>query len=108
MMWFSSSVRDLQHVLYQFEAKCEVAWMRISTSKLEAIVLRWKKYLLPVGEEILPQVEEFRFLGVLFTSKEIMEREMDRRTGVAFAVMQTLYHSVVVKIKLRLSAQLSI
>ena len=33
---------DLQHSLDRFAAKCEVAGMKISTSKLEAMVLSWK------------------------------------------------------------------
>ncbi|TWW52971.1 hypothetical protein D4764_0013940, partial [Takifugu flavidus] len=53
--------------------------------------------LLRVKEEILPQVEEFKYLGVLFTSEGRMEREIDRRIGAASAVMRTLHRSVVVK-----------
>ncbi|TWW78198.1 hypothetical protein D4764_11G0003190 [Takifugu flavidus] len=48
-------------------------------------------------EEILPQVEEFKYLGVLFTSEGRMEREINRRIGAASAVMRTLHRSVVVK-----------
>ncbi|TWW59255.1 hypothetical protein D4764_06G0007850 [Takifugu flavidus] len=75
------------------------AGMRISTSKSEAMVLDRKKVecLLRVKEEILPQVEEFKYLGVLFTSEGRMEREIDRRIGAASAVMRTLHRSVVVK-----------
>ena len=47
--------------------------------------------------EILPQVEEFKYLGVLFTSEGRMDREIDRRIGAASAVMRTLHRSVVVK-----------
>ncbi len=50
-----------------------------------------------VGDEILPQVEEFKYLGVLFTSEGRMEREIDRWVGAASAVMWTLHRSVVVK-----------
>ncbi|TWW76575.1 hypothetical protein D4764_13G0012370 [Takifugu flavidus] len=48
--------------------------MRISTSKSEAMVLNWKKVgcLLRV-KEILPQVEKFKYFGVLFTSEGRME-----------------------------------
>ncbi|KAI3361916.1 hypothetical protein L3Q82_012186 [Scortum barcoo] len=35
------------------------------------------------GGEVLPQVEEFKYLGVLFTSEGKMEREIDRRIGAA-------------------------
>ena len=52
---------------------------------------------LRVGDEILPQVEEFKYLGVLFTSEGRMEREIGRWIGAASAVMQTLHGSVVVK-----------
>ncbi|TWW62669.1 hypothetical protein D4764_04G0013160 [Takifugu flavidus] len=63
--------------------------MRISTSKSEGMVLNRKKVecLLRVKEEILPQVEEFKYLGVLFTSEGRMEQEIDRCIGAAYAVM---------------------
>ncbi|TWW69254.1 hypothetical protein D4764_18G0000600 [Takifugu flavidus] len=77
----ASSARDLQLSLDRFAAACEAAGMKISTSKSEAMVLDRKKVecLLRVKEEILPQVEEFKYLGVLFTSEGRMEREIDRR-----------------------------
>ena len=68
------------------------AGMKTSTSKSEARVRNQGKVtcLLQVGEESLPQVEEFKDLGVLFTSEVKMERGMDRRIGAASAVMQAL------------------
>uniref|UniRef100_A0A674NTV4 Reverse transcriptase domain-containing protein n=1 Tax=Takifugu rubripes TaxID=31033 RepID=A0A674NTV4_TAKRU len=106
----ASSARDLQLSLDRFAAACEAAGMRISTSKSEAMVLNRKKVecLLRVKEEILPQVEEFKYLGVLFTSGGRMEREIDRRIGAASAVMRTLHRSVVVKRELSRKAKLSI
>ncbi|KAI3356554.1 hypothetical protein L3Q82_017759, partial [Scortum barcoo] len=80
-----SSGQDLQHVLERFAAECEAAGMRISTSKSEAMVLDRKRVACPlrVGGEVLPQVEEFKYLRVLFTSEGKMEREIDRRIGAA-------------------------
>ncbi|TWW67435.1 Ubiquitin carboxyl-terminal hydrolase CYLD [Takifugu flavidus] len=74
------------------------------------MVLNRKKVecLLRVKEEILPQVEEFKYLGVLFTSGGRMEREIDRRIGAVSAVMRTLHRSVVVKRELSRKAKLSI
>ena len=68
---FALSVRDLQLSLDRLAAK-----MKISTSKSEAMVLRRKKMeCLPrVRKEILPLVEEFKYLGVLFTTEGKMER----------------------------------
>ncbi|KAK3533231.1 hypothetical protein QTP70_013673 [Hemibagrus guttatus] len=101
---------DLQHALGYFAAECEAAGMRVSTSKSEAMVLGRKKVActLQVGGEVLLQVEEFKYLGVLFTSDGRMDREIDRRIGAAAAVMQSMYRSVVVKKELSQKVKLSI
>ncbi|KAK3564177.1 hypothetical protein QTP86_010807 [Hemibagrus guttatus] len=106
----ASSSLDLQHALGRFAAECEAAGMRVSTSKSKAMVLDWKKVActLQVGGEVLPQVEEFKYLGVLFTSEGGMDREIDRRIGAAAAVMRSMYRSVVVKKELSRKAKLSI
>ncbi|KAI3361665.1 hypothetical protein L3Q82_002028 [Scortum barcoo] len=106
----ASSRSDLQLSLEQFAAECEAPGMRISTSKSKAMVLSRKRVNCPlrVGEEFLPQVEEFKYLGVLFTSEGKMEREMDKWIGAASAVLRTLVCSVVVKRELSQKAKLSI
>ncbi|KAI3363351.1 hypothetical protein L3Q82_011976, partial [Scortum barcoo] len=107
----ASSGQDLQHVLERFAAECEAAGMRISTSKSEAMVLDRKRVACPlqVGGEVLPQVEEFKYLGVLFTSEGKIEREIDRRIGAASsAVMRSVYRTVVVKKELSRKVKLSI
>ena len=106
----ASSSQDLQLSLGRFATECEAAGMRIRTAKSETMVLSRKRVecTLRVGDEILPQVEEFKYLGVLFTSEGGMEREIDRRIGAAAAVMRTLHWSVVVKKELSRKAKLSI
>ncbi|XP_049451749.1 acetylserotonin O-methyltransferase 2 isoform X2 [Epinephelus fuscoguttatus] len=101
---------DLQLSLGRFAAECEAARMRISTSKSEAMVLSRKRVDCPlqVRGEVLPLVEEFKYLGIFFTSEGRMEREIDRRTGAASAVMQALNRSIVVKRELSQKAKLSI
>ncbi|KAK3571151.1 hypothetical protein QTP86_003367 [Hemibagrus guttatus] len=101
---------DLQHALGRFAAECEAAGMRVSTSKSEAMVLDRKKVActLQVGGELFPQVEEFKYLGVLFTSEGRMDCEIDRRIGAAAAVMRPMYQSVVVKKELSQKSKLSI
>ncbi|KAK3535605.1 hypothetical protein QTP70_017246, partial [Hemibagrus guttatus] len=101
---------DLQHALGHFAAECEAAGMRVSTSKSEAMVLNRKKVActLQVGGEVLPQVEQFKYLGVLFTSEGRMDREIDRWISAAAAVMRSMYRSVVVKKELSRKAKLSI
>ncbi|KAK3517264.1 hypothetical protein QTP70_001756 [Hemibagrus guttatus] len=101
---------DLQHALGCFAAECEVAGMSVSTSKSEAMALDQKKVActLQVVGEFLPQVEEFMYLGVLFTSEGRMDREIDRWIGAVAAVMRSMYRSVVVKKELSRKAKLSI
>ncbi|TWW73213.1 hypothetical protein D4764_15G0006070 [Takifugu flavidus] len=103
------SNRDLQQMLGRFATECEAAGMRISTSKSESLFLARKKVecLLRVGEEVLPQVEEFKYLGILFTSEGRMERGIDRRIGAASAVMRALNQSVMVKKELSRKANRS-
>ena len=69
VVFLASSNIDLQLSLGRFTAECEAAGMKISTSKSEAMVLSRKRVecSLWVGEEVLPQVEEFKYLRVLFT-----------------------------------------
>lgn len=59
----------------------EVARVRISTSISEALVLTGKRVACPlqVGGEVLPQVEEFKNVGVLFTCEAKMERELSQK-----------------------------
>ncbi|KAK3547842.1 hypothetical protein QTP86_031969 [Hemibagrus guttatus] len=59
---------DLQHALGRFAAEFEVAGMRVNTSKSEAMVLDRKKVActLQVGGELLPQVEEFKYLSLVY------------------------------------------
>ncbi|KAI3368328.1 hypothetical protein L3Q82_008035 [Scortum barcoo] len=110
----ASSSQDLQHVLERWlAAECEAAGMRISTSKSEAMVLDRKRVACPlqVGGEVLPQVEEFKYLGVLFT--KVRERWSVRLTGGLVQRPQLcgrckIDRTVVVKKELSRKAKLSI
>uniref|UniRef100_A0A8C6NNI1 Reverse transcriptase domain-containing protein n=1 Tax=Nothobranchius furzeri TaxID=105023 RepID=A0A8C6NNI1_NOTFU len=106
----ASSERDLLLSLERFAAECEAAGMRISSSKSKTMVLIRKKVecLLRVRDEVLPQVEEFKYLGVLFTSEGKLECEINRQIGAASALMWVVYRSVVVKRELSQMAKLSI
>ena len=95
----ASSGRDLQLSMERFATECEVAGMGISTSKSEAMVIDRKRVEcnLRVWKKILTLAEEFKYLGVLFTSEGRIEREIDRRISAGSAVMRALHRSVVVK-----------
>lgn len=59
--------KQRQLSLQQFTAKCEAFGLKISTCIFEIKVLRQKRVecLLEVDDEILPQVEAFKYIGVL-------------------------------------------
>ncbi|PWA22499.1 hypothetical protein CCH79_00017313, partial [Gambusia affinis] len=64
-----------------------------SASKSEAMVLSWERveFLLQVGKEVLPQVGELKYLGVLYVNEGKMEREIARWIGAGSAVKWVLY-----------------
>ena len=64
--------------------------------------------LLQVGNESLPQVQEFKYLRVLFTSEGMMGREIDWRVGAVGMVLHVLHRTVVTKRELSWKAKLSI
>ncbi|KAI3363848.1 hypothetical protein L3Q82_001449 [Scortum barcoo] len=64
----ASSGQDLQHVLERFAAKCEVAGMRISTSKSEAMILDRKRVAYPLSGDMAQ--EEARGMGQIEVSSE--------------------------------------
>lgn len=84
--------------------------MEMSTSKSEAMVLRRKRVYctLWIGSELLPQVKELKYTGVLFTSEGRLEHDIDRRIDAVAAVMRPLYWAVMVKRELSLKVKLSI
>jgi len=94
---------DLERFVIEYEA----AGMRIITSKSESMVLSRKMVECPlrVGNDIIPQVEEFKYLGVLFTSEGRMEWEFDRQHDAASAVMRALHRPVMVKKELSRKAK---
>lgn len=59
-----------------------------------------------LGQELLPQVERFKYLGVFFTTEGKMEQKIKRQT--ACAVMWTLQLSVVLKKELSQKPKISI
>ena len=93
----ASSNRDFQLSLERLAAECESAGMR--TSESETMVLRWKRVEchLQVESEVLPQVEELKYLGVLFISEGTVKQEIDWQICATSAVMWAFYRSVVVK-----------
>ena len=66
----ASSSEDLQLLPDWFTAECEAVG-RISNSKSQTMVLR-KRVGCPlwVGSEVLPQVEEFKYVRVLLKREE--------------------------------------
>lgn len=75
-----AGTRKVQLGLDSFSAECEEVGMRTGTSGSEAMVLR-KRCDLCVGKTLLLQVEELKYLGVVFRRDGRMEQETERRTG---------------------------
>ena len=96
LVLLDSSESGFQHALNGYAAACDIAGMKISTSKTE--VLRFSRNhaqcSLQVGSASLKQVEKFKYLGVKFNSDGRQNEEMDVQSGKAQAEMQALHHLV--------------
>ena len=102
-----ASESGLQHALNGFAATCDIAGMKINSSKTKVLhLLRYPVHcFLHVGRVSLNQVEMFKYLGVAFTNDERQDKEMDIRTGKAKAVAQALLLLHLVVLKRELSRQ---
>lgn len=93
MMWslLALSVADLQLSLDQFPAEREAIRIRISTSKSEVMDLSRKRVecRLQAGKEILIRSERVQVSLGLFREERENEWEVNKRPGVASAVMWT-------------------
>ena len=100
----------LQRALSGFEAACNIAGMKISTTKTEILHLSRNPNQCSLHSSGVPlkQVERFKYLGVSFTSNGRQDEEIDIRAGKASAVMRALQYSVVLKRELSKKAKLSV
>ena len=99
LVLLASSESGLQHALNGFAVACDIAGMKISTSKTEVKHLSRNpiQCSLQVGGVTLKQVEKFKCLEVAFTSDGRQDEELDVQSGKVSAAMRTLHHSVVLK-----------
>ncbi|KAI3374597.1 hypothetical protein L3Q82_021177 [Scortum barcoo] len=110
----ASSGQDLQHVLGWFAAKCEVAGMRISTSKSEAMVIDRKRVACPLRRWVERSCLKWRSSSISGSCSRVRERWSVRLTGrigaASVKVMRSVYRTwtVVVKKELSRKAKLSI
>ena len=83
LVLLASSISGLQHALNGFAAECDIAGMKISTSKTEVLNLLRNpvQCYLQVGGVSLKQVEKFKYLGVAFTSGGRQDEKLDVRSG---------------------------
>jgi len=98
-----SSQQGLQHAFDRFSAACDQAGTKISTGKIAALCLSRhpRQCNLQVSGNTLQQMETFKDLGVVFTSDESRNKEIETQTiGKANAVLLELYCSVLTKRKL--------
>ena len=84
--------------------------MKISAAKTEVLHLSRNpdQCVLHVNGAKLKQVENFKYLGVAFTSDGRQDEELDTRIGKASTVMRALHYSVVIKRELSKKAKLSV
>lgn len=80
------------------------------SSKYEAIVPDRKRVAYPLrfGGEVVPHTEEFKYLGVIFTSEGKKGCETTRQNSAPSVITRSVYRTVVVKKELNWKAKLHI
>ena len=87
-----------QHALNGFAAACDIAGMKIASKMRHSI---FRKTLFNVFCKLagvsLKLMEQFKYLGVAFTSDGRQDEELNVRSDKASDVIRALHHSVVLK-----------
>ena len=99
MIWFCFLTQNLASSAHNsFGDACNIAGMKINTAKTEVLHLSRNpdQCVLQVNGATLKQVK-FKYLGVVVTSEEKQDEELDTRIGKTSAVMRALRYSVVMK-----------
>ena len=92
-----SNESSFQHTLNGFATTCDIAGMKISTSKTKLHFSRTSvQCFLHVGNVSLQQVK-FKYLRVSFKSDGRQDEELDVQSGKPCAVTQALHRIVVLK-----------
>ena len=110
LVWLAPTESGLQDALNGFAAACDIAGMKISTSKTEVLHLLRNplQCSLQVDGLSLKQMEKFKYRRVAFTSDGRQDKKLHVRLGKASDVMRDLHHLVVLKRKLSKKAKLSV
>ena len=92
LVLLASSKSGIQYALNGFAAACNIAGVKISTSKTKILLLSRisVQCSLQVGCALLKQVEKFKYLGVAFTNNGRRDEELDVRSGKANPVMRAM------------------
>ena len=89
----ASTQEDLQQALDRFAAECEVDGMKVNTSMTEVMAFSRQpmECTLHVSGAQLRQVEEFKYLGILFSSDGKQDKEISRRINAASTILRELW-----------------
>ena len=100
LVLFGSSQEDLQASLDKFASACVEAKMIINTSKTEVMVLTRQatECHVQVCAAQLRQVNEFKYLGVMFSSDGRQDKEIDRRISQTGAAASQLWNTVMANV----------
>ena len=110
LVLFGTSQESLQTSLDKFTSACVDADMKINTSKTEVMVLSRQATdcIIKVNGAQLRQVNEFKYLGVMFSSDGRQDKEIDRRINQAGAAASELWKTVVANVKMSQQTKMAI
>ena len=100
LLLLASSKSGLQQALYGFAAVCDIARMKISTSKTEVFHISKNLAHCSLHLEGVP-LKQWRSSSILWSHSQVIEGRQDKelkvRSGKTSAMMRALHHSIVLK-----------
>ena len=111
LCFLAESPHSLQQLMSAFHQECHKFGLKISVNKTEVMSLDihgHETLTINLGEDVLKQVDKFRYLGSTVTSKCDLDAEINSRVGAAAAAFGKLCTKVFCSHDLKLATKISI
>ena len=111
LCFVAESPDGLQRLMSNFTESCNKFGLKVNVKKTEVMALDslgHEQLAIKLGEDLLKQVDKFRYLGSTVTSKCDLDAEINSRIGAAAAVFGKLRRKVFCSHHLKLVTKISV
>lgn len=99
---------DLQNLLNAFVMAAEKFGLKVNIQKTEIMFINCPPHNITIGQEVLKEVESFKYLGSYISNNGSLDKEIENRISAASSAFGRLYYRVWKPHHLSLKTKLSI